>query len=199
MSSLVEVVNLSYVLALSIITGNEKIGVLALQGAFIEHISMFRKLGVAASPVRLPQELRGLDGLVIPGGESTTIAKLMQTYNLTEAIQGLVSDGLSVLGTCAGMILLSKNASQVNLETMGAIDIEVRRNAFGRQIDSFEAALPMPVLGEEPFHAIFIRAPSITGIGPTVQVLADWKMAWVLRPGRERCLFVLFILSSLMT
>jgi 5'-phosphate synthase pdxT subunit len=100
------------------------------------------------------------------------MAKLMQTYNLTEAIQGLVSDGLSVLGTCAGMILLSKNAAQMNLENMGAIDIEVRRNAFGRQIDSFEADLSMPVLGEEPFHAIFIRAPIITNVGPGVQILA---------------------------
>ena len=132
----------------------KKIGVLALQGAFVEHISMFRKLDVEAFPVRLRQQLQGLDGLVIPGGESTTIAKLMRSYDLTQAIQELVSDGLPVLGTCAGMILLSGSATSMNSETIGAIDIEVRRNAFGRQIDSFETDLSIPALGEEPFHAI---------------------------------------------
>jgi 5'-phosphate synthase pdxT subunit len=151
----------------------ERVGVLALQGAFVEHIQMLRRLGVNALPVRLPQELEGLDGLVIPGGESTTMAKLMQSYNLTEAIRGLALNGLPVFGSCAGMILLAKSVTQMDLETIGAINIEVRRNAFGRQIDSFETDLSMPVLGEEPFHAIFIRAPIITRVGPEVENLAQ--------------------------
>jgi len=150
----------------------KKIGVLALQGAFVEHIQFLRKLDVEALPVRLPQELEGLDGLVIPGGESTAIAKLMQSYNLTKTIQELVSCGLPVFGTCAGMILLSKSASQLNSERIGAIDIEVTRNAFGRQIDSFETDIPIPSLGKRAFHAVFIRAPLITKTGPGVEILA---------------------------
>jgi 5'-phosphate synthase pdxT subunit len=144
----------------------KRIGVLALQGAFVEHISMLDKLGVEAFPIRLPQDLKGIDGLIIPGGESTAIAKLMQSYNLTEAIRELALDGLPVFGTCAGMILLAKNA-------IGAINIEVERNAFGRQIDSFETNLFIPILGEKPFHAIFIRAPVITKVGPEVEILAQ--------------------------
>ena len=150
----------------------KRIGVLALQGAFAEHISMLQKLGVEAFPIRLRQQLQDLDGLVIPGGESTAIAGLMQTYDLKEAIQELISDGLPVLGTCAGMILLSKNGTQLNSETIGAIDVEVRRNAFGRQINSFETNLSIPAIGEEPFRAIFIRAPIITRVGPGVEILA---------------------------
>ena len=150
----------------------KRIGVLALQGDFIEHVSMLRKLSVEASPIRLQKQLQGLDGLVIPGGESTTIVKLMEIYNLTEAIQGLILDGLPVLGTCAGMILLSKSTTQLNLETIGAINIEVKRNAFGRQINSFETDISIPALGEEPFRAIFIRAPIITRAGTEVEILA---------------------------
>ena len=151
----------------------KSIGVLALQGAFIEHIQVLRKLNVDAFPVRLPQELQGIDGLIIPGGESTAITKLMQSYNLAEAVRGLVLDGLPVFGTCAGMILLAKSATQMNSETIGAINIEVKRNAFGRQIDSFETDLFIPALGEEPFHAIFIRAPIITKAGLEVKILAE--------------------------
>ena len=150
----------------------KKIGVLALQGAFIEHIRCLRKLGVDAFPVRLPQELEGLHGLVIPGGESTVMAKLMQSYNMTGIIRELVSGGLPVFGTCAGMIFLSKSASQLNSGMIGAIDIEVTRNAFGRQIDSFETDITIPPLGEMPFHAVFIRAPLITKTGPGVEILA---------------------------
>ena len=150
-----------------------RIGVLALQGAFVEHIAMLQNLGVEASPIRLRKQLQGLDGLVIPGGESTTIAKLMQIYGLTEAIQELTSNGLPVLGTCAGMVLLSRSATQLNnLDTIGAINIEVRRNAFGRQINSFETDISIPALGEEPFRAIFIRAPIITRAGAEVEILA---------------------------
>ncbi len=150
----------------------KKIGVLALQGAFVEHIQFLRKLGVDALPVRLPQELEGLNGLVIPGGESTAIAKLMQSYNLTKTIRELVSGGLPVFGTCAGMILLSRSASQLNSGTIGAIDIEVTRNAFGRQINSFETDIHIPAIGERAFHAVFIRAPSIAKTGPRVEILA---------------------------
>jgi len=151
----------------------KSIGVLVLQGAFIEHIQVLRKLNVDAFPVRLPQELQGIDALIIPGGESTAITKLMQSYNLAEAVRGLVLDGLPVFGTCAGMILLAKSATQMNSETIGAINIEVKRNAFGRQIDSFETDLFIPALGEEPFHAIFIRAPIITKAGLEVKILAE--------------------------
>ncbi len=150
----------------------KRIGVLALQGDFIEHISMLQKLDVEAFPIRLRQQLQNLDGLVIPGGESTAIARLMHLYNLTDSIQELISDGLPVLGTCAGMILLSKNGTQLNSETIGAIDIEIRRNAFGRQINSFETDLSIPAIGKESFRAIFIRAPVITRVGPEVEILA---------------------------
>ena len=145
---------------------------LALQGDFIEHISMLRQLGAEGIPIRLPQELEGLDGLIIPGGESTSIGKLMMEYNLTPRIKELISKGIPVLGTCAGMILLANKVHDLNHQPLGAIDIEVRRNAFGRQVDSFEVDLPIPVLGEAPFHAIFIRAPWIENSGAKVEILA---------------------------
>ena len=151
----------------------KRIGILALQGDFAEHISMLQKLGVEAFPIRLQKQLQDLDSLIIPGGESSTIAKLMQTYNLTEPIQELILHGLPVMGTCAGMIILSKSVAPMNSETMGAINIEVKRNAFGRQIDSFETDLSIPTLGKEPFRAIFIRAPIITKAGPEVDILAQ--------------------------
>lgn len=148
-----------------------KIGVLALQGAFVEHIALLRLLGVEALPVRLPQELEGLDGLIIPGGESTAIAKLMLSHNLTDTLRSRIQDGLAVLGTCAGMILLAKGVSD-GLETLGVMDIEVRRNAFGRQVDSFETDLSIPLLGEDPFHGVFIRAPLIERASPEVEILS---------------------------
>ncbi len=148
-----------------------KIGVLALQGAFVEHIAVLRQLGVEALPVRLPQELEGLDGLIIPGGESATIAKLMLSYNLTDILRSLIREGLAVLGTCAGMILLAKKVSDGS-ETLGVMDIEVRRNAFGRQVDSFETDLSIPSLGDPPFHAVFIRAPLIERASSEVEILS---------------------------
>lgn len=149
-----------------------QIGVLALQGAFIEHISVMQELGVEASPVRLPNQLDGLDGLIIPGGESTAILQLMQSFSLFQPLRELAKAGLPILGTCAGMICLAKNASNYDMETLAVMDIVVKRNAFGRQIDSFEAELPIPVLGDKPFPAIFIRAPFIEGVGPKIEVLA---------------------------
>lgn len=150
----------------------KRIGVLALQGAFIEHISMLRGLGAESLPVRSSAELAGLDGLVIPGGESTTMRHLLSVYRLQQDISVLIGNGLPIMGTCAGMILLAKKLSGAEQNSLGAMDIDVRRNAFGRQVDSFEADLDMPALGDKPFHAIFIRAPRIEQTGPRVQVLA---------------------------
>ena len=150
-----------------------KIGVLALQGAFIEHIKILEQLGAEAVPVRLPEELEGLDGIVIPGGESTTIGKLMERWNITPVLKELISNGFPVFGTCAGMILLASQVTGTNGYSLGVMDIGVKRNAFGRQVDSFEIDLSVPVIGEQPFHAVFIRAPWIESIGPDVQVLAQ--------------------------
>ncbi|MCL0047922.1 pyridoxal 5'-phosphate synthase glutaminase subunit PdxT [Dehalococcoidia bacterium] len=150
----------------------KRIGVLALQGAFAEHIVMLRRRGAEAVPVRLPEELEGLDGLVIPGGESTTIGKLMHLYGFNASLQRLLADRFPVLGTCAGMILLAKQVIGLNGYSLGAIDIKVRRNAFGRQVDSFEADIQIPVLGDPLYRAVFIRAPGIEHVGPGVEVLA---------------------------
>jgi len=149
-----------------------KIGVLASQGAFAEHIAKLRQLEVEAVPVRLPEELEGLDGLIIPGGESTSIGRLMRDYQLTEEIKDRVKHGLPVFGTCAGMILLAKKASDVYPEPLGLMNITVRRNAFGRQRESFETELSVPALGETPFPGVFIRAPLIEQVDGRVEILA---------------------------
>ena len=149
-----------------------KIGVLAVQGAFIEHIAILRQLGVEALPIRLPAEFAGLDGLIIPGGESTSIGKLMQDYDLVSQIESLGKDGLPVLGTCAGMILLASRISDSDIEPLGLMDITVRRNAFGRQQESFEAELSIPAVGEKPFRGVFIRAPVIEEANGKVEILA---------------------------
>ena len=149
-----------------------KIGVLASQGAFIEHIEKLRQLGVEAMPVRLPEEIEGLDGLIIPGGESTSIGRLMRDYKLTQAIRDRVKNGMSVFGTCAGMILMARKSDDAYLESPGLMGITVRRNAFGRQRESFETELNVPVLGEKPFPGVFIRAPLIEQVNGTVEVLA---------------------------
>ncbi len=149
-----------------------RIGVLASQGAFAEHIAILRQLEVEALPVRLLQGLRGLDGLIIPGGESTSISRLMLAYNLVTEIRELAKNGLPIFGTCAGMILLANKISDLDAEPIGVMDITVRRNAFGRQTDSFETELKIPVLGEKPFPGIFIRAPLIEQAGSEVEILA---------------------------
>ncbi len=149
-----------------------RIGVLASQGAFAEHIAMLHQLEVEALPVRLLQELGSLDGLIIPGGESTSISKLMRDYNLLSEIRNLAKNGLSIFGTCAGMILLAGEISEPGVEPLGLMDITVRRNAFGRQRDSFEAELSIPVLGEKPFPGVFIRAPIIMQANNGVEILA---------------------------
>ncbi|NLE08801.1 MAG: pyridoxal 5'-phosphate synthase glutaminase subunit PdxT [Dehalococcoidales bacterium] len=149
-----------------------KTGVLATQGAFIEHINCLKKLGVEAVPVRLPGQLEGLDGLIIPGGESTTISKLMKDYALFDDIKSRAENGLPVFGTCAGMILLAREISGNTVRSLEMIDITVRRNAFGRQTESFETELSIPVLGEKMFPAVFIRAPLIEQTRGSVEVLA---------------------------
>ncbi|MBN1814441.1 MAG: pyridoxal 5'-phosphate synthase glutaminase subunit PdxT [Anaerolineae bacterium] len=151
-----------------------KIGVLALQGAFIEHEKILRHIGAEVMEVRLPQQLEELDGLVIPGGESTTIGKVARQWGLLEPLRAFAQSGHPLWGTCAGMILMAKETvdSAADQPLLGLLDVTVRRNAFGRQVDSFEADLDAPALGREPFHAVFIRAPLIERVGAGVQVLA---------------------------
>ena len=149
-----------------------KIGVLASQGAFAEHLAVLRQLEVEAVPVRLPRELKGLDGLIIPGGESTSIGKLMLGDDLADRIKNLAEDGLPVFGTCAGMILLANDASDSSVPSLGLLKVRVKRNAFGRQRDSFETSLSIPVLGDNPFPGVFIRAPIIEQANSGVEILA---------------------------
>ncbi len=152
-----------------------RVGVLAAQGDFREHVEMLRQLDVAAREVRLPQELDGLDGLIIPGGESTTIGKVAESYGLVEGIRRMAQAGKPLWGTCAGMILLAKSiggAARGGQPLLGLMDIVVERNAFGSQLDSFEMDLPIPVLGSQPFRCVFIRAPLIRSVGAAAEVLA---------------------------
>ncbi|MDD4923430.1 MAG: pyridoxal 5'-phosphate synthase glutaminase subunit PdxT [Dehalococcoidales bacterium] len=149
-----------------------KIGILALQGAFIEHARVLDRLGIESEQVRKPAELEGLDGLIIPGGESTTMLNLANNYDLIEPLRRLGFDGFPMMGTCAGMILLAKTVTNSNVETLGLMDIKVRRNAFGRQPDSFETDLDIKALGDKPFHSVFIRAPLIEEAEENVEILA---------------------------
>ncbi len=149
-----------------------KIGVLALQGAFLEHIHIMQQLGAEASPIRLPNELDGKDGFIIPGGESSAMLNLMQSFNLIQPLREIAKGGVPIWGTCAGMILLAKKISNLDTETLALMDMTVRRNAFGRQIDSFETELSIPALGNKPFPAVFIRAPFIESASQKVEILA---------------------------
>jgi 5'-phosphate synthase pdxT subunit len=154
---------------------NMKIGVLAIQGDFAEHVVMLKRLSVDAIEVRLPEHLKGLDGLIIPGGESTTIGKLVVDFNLMEPLRTF-GQRHAIWGTCAGAIFLSKDISR-DQPLLGLMDIKVARNAFGRQVDSFEADLDIPELkqvtgSQEPFHAIFIRAPIIESVQADAKVLS---------------------------
>lgn len=147
-----------------------KVGVLALQGAFIEHIKMVESLGAEGVEVRLPEHLDGLDALILPGGESTTIGKLAVQYNLIEPLRDFAKSK-PTWGTCAGMIFLAKDIGHDRQPILGVMDITVNRNAFGRQIDSFEAELPIKGLEGGNFHTIFIRAPIATAAGEGVEIL----------------------------
>lgn len=151
-----------------------KIGVLALQGAVREHVNMLLKCGATAYPVKWPADLDGLDGLVIPGGESTAIGKLIVRYGFDKAIRKFRIQGKAIYGTCAGLIILAKQITEGNQPLLGLMDIEARRNAYGRQIDSFEADLFVADLGPQPFRGVFIRAPWIERtLSPRAEVLAE--------------------------
>jgi 5'-phosphate synthase pdxT subunit len=149
-----------------------RIGVLALQGAFAEHISTLAAIGVEGVEVRLPTDVDGIAGLIIPGGESTTMRKLIDRWQLREPIMRLAEGGAPILGTCAGMIVTAREIVDGDEPVLPLLDIAVRRNAFGRQLESFETDLVVPILGEAPVHGIFIRAPIVERIGPGVEVLA---------------------------
>ncbi|MDE5832124.1 MAG: pyridoxal 5'-phosphate synthase glutaminase subunit PdxT [Desulfovibrio sp.] len=148
------------------------IGVLALQGAFREHIDAFKRLGVGTREIRALRDIAGIDALAIPGGESTTIGKLLTDTGLMPATREKIASGLPVFGTCAGMILLCEEIEDSSQPRLGSLKAKVRRNAFGSQVDSFEENLLIPELGDPPFPAVFIRAPFITGIGDEARVLA---------------------------
>lgn len=169
-----------------------KIGVLALQGAFIEHLQALRKLGAEAVEVRTAAELLGLDGMIIPGGESTTMLKLARHYHLVKPLQEMAKRGVPVMGTCAGMVLLASKVTESDLETLCLMDIEVRRNASGRQVDSFETDLAVPEIGDEPFHAVFIRAPYIEHLGDGVETLARLEDGTVVAVRKDNLLALAF-------
>lgn len=148
------------------------IGILALQGAFREHALALQSLGAQTREVRQLKDLDGIAAMVIPGGESTTIGKLLNELEMLVPLTKKIANGMPVFGTCAGLILLARNIEGREQPRIGLLDVTVRRNAFGRQVDSFEIDLQMPVLGEAPFPAVFIRAPIIISRGPQVNVLA---------------------------
>ena len=168
-----------------------KVGVLALQGAFIEHEKKLRALGAEVRQVRLPADLQGLDGLIIPGGESTTIGKLAVEYGLVDPLREFARSK-PTWGTCAGMIFLAKDIGVDRQPVLGVMDICVNRNAFGRQIDSFEVALPIAAIGDEPFHAVFIRAPVVTKAEPDVEVLSTLDDGRIVAVQQEHLLATAF-------
>jgi 5'-phosphate synthase pdxT subunit len=149
-----------------------RIGVLALQGAFREHLATLASIGVEGVPVRLPADLEGVAGLILPGGESTTMRRLIERWQLREPLLAVARSGAPVFGTCAGMIVLAREIAGGEPPILPVLDVTVERNAFGRQLESFEAELAVPVLGDQPVHGVFIRAPVIDRMGPDVDVLA---------------------------
>jgi 5'-phosphate synthase pdxT subunit len=148
-----------------------RIGVLALQGAFREHLDTLRAIGVDGVRVREPADLEGVSGLILPGGESTTMRQLIERWGLREPIMTMAENGAPIFGTCAGMIVLADEIAGGEAPILPLLDVTVERNAFGRQLESFEADLAVPVLGDTPVHAVFIRAPIIERTGPGVDVL----------------------------
>ena len=149
-----------------------RIGILAVQGDVREHANALRDVGAEPVEVRLPRDLVGLDGLILPGGESTTMRKLIEQYGLREPIVALARGGAPLYGTCAGMILLADRIADGDEPVLKLLDVTVQRNAYGRQLDSFEADIDIPALGDEPLHGVFIRAPVVSEVGPDVEVLA---------------------------
>jgi 5'-phosphate synthase pdxT subunit len=156
--------------------GRPRVGILAVQGDVAEHAAALREVGAEPVEVRLPRDLTGVEALVLPGGESTAMRRLVDAYGLAEPILSLAASGAPMWGTCAGMILLARRLADGEAPVLPLLDIEVRRNAYGRQLDSFEADLDVPALGNEPLHAVFIRAPIVTDVGPGVEVLATDPM-----------------------
>lgn len=155
------------------------IGVLALQGAVKEHIQALKRLGVNTENVTIPEQLRQLDGLIIPGGESTTMTKLMNLYGFIEPIKKRYSEGMGIFGTCAGMIALAKDVADGTV-ALGLMDISVKRNAFGRQIESFESDLEIAGFDDVPYRGVFIRAPWIEAANGTTKMLAKYENKGVL-------------------
>jgi pyridoxal 5'-phosphate synthase pdxT subunit len=149
-----------------------RIGVLALQGAFREHLDTLAAIGVEGVRVREPADLDGVSGLILPGGESTTMRQLIERWGLRQPMLDLADSGAPIFGTCAGMIVLAREIAGAEEAILPLLDVTVERNAFGRQLDSFEADLPVDVLGGKPVHAVFIRAPVIERMGAGVDVLA---------------------------
>ena len=172
-------------------TRTPTIGILALQGAFIEHEQALARLGVPSRQVRLPEHLDGLDGLIIPGGESTVIGKLMVAYELDDAIRRFASDGGALWGTCAGMILLAREVGR-DQPLLGLLDIDVERNAYGSQLFSFEEDVALPKLGIDDLRAVFIRAPVVSRVGPGVTVEATDSAGHVIAVSRDNILATAF-------
>jgi 5'-phosphate synthase pdxT subunit len=162
-----------------------RVGVLALQGDFREHLFALEECGVSASLVRRTNELAAIDALVLPGGESTAIANLARSFDLFDPLKTRISAGMPVYGSCAGMILLADRVldAAVGQETFGGLDITVRRNAFGRQVDSFETDLEFAGITNPPVRAVFIRAPWVESVGATVEVLATYEHAVAVQQG----------------
>ena len=177
-----------------------KIGVLALQGAFLEHENMVRKLGATPVEVRLPQDLAGLDGLIIPGGESTTIGKLATQFELIGPLHNFIEQGKALWGTCAGLIFLAKTVGSTGSgghivpPRLAVMDVTVDRNAFGRQVDSFEANLTLNFAADDdpPFRAVFIRAPRIETVGDDVEVLATLEDGAIVAARQQNLLVTAF-------
>jgi pyridoxal 5'-phosphate synthase pdxT subunit len=149
-----------------------RVGILALQGDVREHAKALREVGAEPVEVRLPRDLVGLDALILPGGESTTMRRLIDRYGLREPILALARGGAALYGTCAGLILLAQRILDGDEPVLPLLDVAIRRNGYGRQLDSFEADVSIPSLGEEPLHGVFIRAPVVSEVGPGVEVLA---------------------------
>jgi 5'-phosphate synthase pdxT subunit len=154
------------------VTRATRLGVLAVQGAFAEHLAILEQIGVSGVEVRLPADLDGVAGLILPGGESTAQRKLIDRWGLRQPILDLAATGAPVFGTCAGMILLARRIMDGDEPVFPLLDVDVKRNAFGRQLESFEGDVSVPVLGHAPVHGVFIRAPIVERVGPDVDVLA---------------------------
>jgi 5'-phosphate synthase pdxT subunit len=170
-----------------------RIGILAMQGDVAEHARALGRIeGVETAEVRAPGDLNGIDGLVLPGGESTTIGKLMVSCALMEPVRGLIAAGLPVLATCAGAVMMARDIGGHRQPLIGAMDLVVRRNAFGRQLESFEADLTLEVLEGPPLRAVFIRAPAIAAVGPGVSVLARLPDGTIVAAQQDRMIAASF-------